>query len=106
MRGVVHYAVVDLVANQPEVVLLSEGHELVPLGLIHVATGGVAREVVQDGHRVLIHSGLKVLEGRDETVLEGAWVQVGLASANHHVRRVQGKVGLGQQHVVPGIYQG
>ena len=106
MGRVVDYPVVDLVGDQPQVVRPGELHQLVPLPLVHVSTGGVAGEVVQYRNCAVVDDLLEVLYRRDEAVLEPAWVERCLTAADDDVRGVEGEVRLGDHHLVPGVDDG
>ena len=103
---VVDYPVIDLVGDQPQVVCPGELNQLVPLPLVHVAARGVAGEVVQYRNCAVVDDLLEVLDRRDEPVLEPAWVERGLATADDDVWRVEGEVRLGDHHLVPGVDDG
>ena len=103
MRRVVDYPVVDLVGDQPQVVCPGELHELVPLPLVNVPTGGVAGEVVQYRDCAVVDDLREVIDRRDEAVLEPAWVERRLTAADDDVRGVKGEVRLRDHHLVPGV---
>ena len=65
-------AVVDFVADDPQVVLPGKLEQRVALCSVDGAPGRVGREVVEDGDRVLVNERLKILDLRDKFVLKSA----------------------------------
>ena len=74
MRSIEDDAIVDFIADDPEVVLSCKGKQLVALLDVERATGRVAREVVQNGDRAFVDKRFQVAHLRNEFMLELAWV--------------------------------
>ena len=65
-----HDAVVDFIRNHPEVVFLRKGQKVISLLFVEGAARWIAGEVVEDGHRVLVHQGFQILNLRNEFMLK------------------------------------
>ena len=99
-------AVVDFVADDPQVVLSGKLEQRVALCSVDGAPGRVGREVVEDGDRVFVNERLEVLDLRDKFVFKPARV-VGRASAHQGgVRPVQWEVRFGKKDLPSGVEKG
>ena len=103
---VVEDAVVDLVAQQQQAVLLRDGDDALEQFARIVGAGGVVGVDQHDGARARGHQVLDLFRVRQEAVLGRAAVVHRTAVVEDRRRAPQRIVGRGQQHLVAGVEQG
>ena len=98
-----HDAVVDFVGNNPKVVFLRKVQKVIALLFVEGAARWIAWEVVENGHRVLVHQGFQILNLRNEFMFKQARVVLAFATHQGRIGTVEREVGFGRSTFSPGL---